>query len=326
MNLDTIRDLVADDLTSVDNTIETRLNSAVGLIEQMGSYIVGSGGKRVRPLLVVLAARACGYQEQGQGKEHAKLAAIVELIHTATLLHDDVVDESLLRRGRETANALWGDHASVLVGDFLYSRSFQMMTEVGRPKVMEILANTTNVISEGEVLQLVNCHDPDTTEASYLDVIHYKTAQLFEAGAQLGAVISDAAAVIEKALAQYGMHLGTAFQLIDDVLDYQSSPEDTGKNLGDDLAEGKPTLPLIHVMKHGDAEQVELVRQAIINGGRDQIKPILAAIQTTGAIDYTASVARKEADAAIEALQILPASVFRDALQGLAEFAVSRNY
>ncbi len=235
----------------------------MALINELGRYIINSGGKRLRPLLVLLAARACGYQ----GKQHLELAAVIEFIHTATLLHDDVVDASDLRRSNQTANAIWGNEAAVLVGDFLYSRSFEMMVSIGSMRVMEILSTTTNIIAEGEVLQLLNCHDPDTTEERYRDVIRYKTAKLFEASAQLGAVLGKQPQTIEQAMARYGMHLGTAFQLIDDALDYGSSGDDIGKNIGDDLAEGKPTLPLIHAMRNGTPEQVEAIRQAIENGG-----------------------------------------------------------
>jgi octaprenyl-diphosphate synthase len=250
----------------------------------------------------------------------------VEFIHTATLLHDDVVDASELRRGKETANALFGNEASVLVGDFLYSRAFQMMVEIGSMRVMEILADATNTIAEGEVLQLLNCNDPDTTEARYLEVIHNKTAKLFESAAQLGAVLTDQPIEIEESLAKYGMHLGCAFQLIDDVLDYTASSEDMGKNIGDDLAEGKPTLPLIHAMREGTPEQVKLIRSAIENGGLADIEQVMAAVTSTGAIDYTASAAQKEAQRAIESLAILPDSQYKQALQFLAEFSVNRNY
>jgi octaprenyl-diphosphate synthase len=321
-DIDDIRGLVEADAQAVDQLILKRLRSDVALINELGRYIINSGGKRLRPLLVLLAARACGYQ----GKAHIELAAVIEFIHTATLLHDDVVDVSDMRRGKETANAIWGNEAAVLVGDFLYSRSFEMMVSVGSMRVMEILSTTTNVIAEGEVLQLLNCHDPDTTEDRYRDVIRCKTAKLFEASAQLGGVLGESGRLIERALARYGMHLGTAFQLIDDALDYGLSGDDIGKNIGDDLAEGKPTLPLIHAMRHGTPAQVEVIREAIINGGLEQIDTVLGAIESTEAITYTAQSAQVEADLAMEALADLPASPYKEALYGLAEFSVTRSY
>ncbi|MDH3563306.1 MAG: polyprenyl synthetase family protein, partial [Gammaproteobacteria bacterium] len=262
MDYEAIKALVRDDLRAVDREIEARLQSDVALINQMGSYIVQSGGKRLRPVLVLLGSRAFGYQ----GHDHIRLAAIIEFIHTATLLHDDVVDASELRRGHTTANTIWGNEASVLVGDFLYSRAFEMMVEVGSMRIMEILAHTTNTIAEGEVLQLLNCHDAETTEQRYLEVVSRKTAKLFEAAARIGAILGGQPEATETALAAYGMHLGVAFQLVDDALDYSASPEDTGKNLGDDLAEGKPTLPLIHAINTGTPEQSQLLRKAIENG------------------------------------------------------------
>jgi octaprenyl-diphosphate synthase len=294
----------------------------VALINELGRYIVNSGGKRLRPLLVLLAARACGYQ----GEHHLELAAVIEFIHTATLLHDDVVDASELRRSNQTANAIWGNEAAVLVGDFLYSRAFEMMVSVGSMRVMEILARTTNVIAEGEVLQLLNCHDPDTSEERYRDVIRYKTAKLFEASSRLGAVLGKQPQSVERAMARYGMHLGTAFQLVDDALDYGSSGNNIGKNIGDDLAEGKPTLPLIHAMRNGTTEQVRVIREAIQNGGLEHIDLVLEAIESTNAIAYTAQSAQQEADLAIEALAELPASPYKEALYGLAEFSVNRDY
>ncbi len=322
LDIEDIRALVSTDAEGVDRLILTRLRSDVALINELGRYIINSGGKRLRPLLVLLAARACGYQ----GKQHLELAAVIEFIHTATLLHDDVVDASELRRSTQTANAIWGNEAAVLVGDFLYSRSFEMMVSIGSMRVMEILSTTTNIIAEGEVLQLLNCHDPDTSEERYRDVIRYKTAKLFEASAQLGAVLGKQSRTIERAMARYGMHLGTAFQLIDDALDYGSSGADIGKNIGDDLAEGKPTLPLIHAMRHGTPEQVGAIRRAIETGGRACIDVVLAAIESTKAIAYTAQSAQQEADLAIEALAELPASPYKEALYGLAEFSVSRSY
>ncbi|MGD8672890.1 MAG: octaprenyl diphosphate synthase [Thiogranum sp.] len=322
MDIEDIRQLVRADIQAVDRLILERLRSDVALINELGRYIINSGGKRLRPLLVLLASRACGYQ----GHDHIELAAVIEFIHTATLLHDDVVDASDLRRGNQTANAIWGNEAAVLVGDFLYSRSFEMMVSVGSMRVMEILSHTTNVIAEGEVLQLLNCHDPDTTEDRYRDVIRYKTAKLFEASAHLGAVLGGQPQHIEQAMARYGMHLGTAFQLIDDALDYGSSSENIGKNIGDDLAEGKPTLPLIHAMRNGTPEQVKAIRAAIEKGGREGIDTVMEAIESTRAIAYTAQSAQDEADLAIEALAELPAGPYKEALYGLADFSVNRSY
>ena len=322
MTIEEIQALIADDMGAVNELIIRRLASEVVLINQIGHYIVNSGGKRLRPVLAVLSARTMGY---GAG-HHIDLAAIVEFIHTATLLHDDVVDASELRRGKETANALWGNEASVLVGDFLYSRSFEMMVEVGSMRVMEILSKATNIISEGEVLQLLNVHDADTTEERYLNVIRYKTAKLFEAACQLGAVIAGAPAEQEEAMANYGMHLGTAFQLIDDVLDYSASSDEMGKNVGDDLAEGKPTLPLIYVMRTGSEAQAQVVREAIEQGGLDRLDEVMAAVESTGAIAYTAQTAREEADRAIAALSVIPDSPYKVAMVSLANFAVERGH
>ena len=322
MDIQQIRALIADDMQCVDDMIRQQLHSDVVLINQLGAYIIESGGKRLRPVIVLLSARACGYQ----GRHHIDMAAVIEFIHTATLLHDDVVDASELRRGRQTANAIWGNQASILVGDFLYSRSFQMMVTVGNARVMEIMADTTNVIAEGEVMQLLNCNDPDTTEQRYMEVIRYKTAKLFQGAGQLGPVLAGRPEAEEDGLARYGVHLGTAFQLIDDVLDYSHSSEQIGKNIGDDLAEGKPTLPLIHAMRHGTAEQNQIIRQAIEQGGRDNIQVVMKAIESTAAIDYTARLARKEADRAIEALAAIPSSPYKEALVGLAEYAVDRTY
>jgi octaprenyl-diphosphate synthase len=294
----------------------------VALINQLSHYIINSGGKRLRPLLVLLASRTCHYQ----GDQHINLAAVIEFIHTATLLHDDVVDASQLRRGNMTANAVFGNEASVLVGDFLYSRAFEMMVEANNMRIMEIMSHTTNRIAEGEVLQLLNCHDADTTEARYMEVVSRKTAKLFEAAAQIGAVLGEQPETVETALASYGLHLGIAFQLIDDVLDYSASPEDTGKNLGDDLAEGNPTLPLIHAMCQGTPKQAQLIRKAIENGGHDNMSAVCAAIESTGGIPYTAQAAQREANLAIAALDPLPASPYREALYSLAEFSVNRTY
>ena len=322
MDIELIRAPIADDLRAVDALIRQQLHSDVVLINQLAGHIIEGGGKRLRPVTVLLAARACGYA----GHDHIAAAAIIEFIHTSTLLHDDVVDESTLRRGRETANAIWGNQASVLVGDFLYSRSFQMMVGIGSMKVMEILADTTNTIAEGEVMQLLNCHDPDTTEERYMAVIYCKTAKLFEAAAQLGSVLAGRPREEELALGRYGKHLGTAFQLIDDVLDYRASSAELGKNIGDDLAEGKPTLPLIHAMRHGTAEEARIIREAIEQGGLDQFDSVIRAIESTGALDYTAQLAAGEAERAIAELTLLPDSPARDALVGLARFAVSRHY
>jgi len=322
MEIQDVLDLIADDKQAVDRLIQQRLASNVVLIDQISHYIINSGGKRLRPVLVLLAARALGYQ----GNQHIDLAAVVEFIHTATLLHDDVVDASELRRGQQSANAVFGNEASVLVGDFLYSRAFQMMVDVGSMRVMQILSDATNTIAEGEVLQLLNCHDPDTTEERYMDVIHYKTAKLFEAATQLGAVLAGRPVDEERAMARYGMHLGTAFQLIDDVLDYSASSEQLGKNIGDDLAEGKPTLPLIYAMRHGTAQQAALIRSAIENGGRENMAEITAAIESTGAIAYTSRSARQEADRALAELANFPDSPYKQALAALAEFSVARAY
>jgi len=322
MDLEAINHLIADDLSAVNRTIHARLESNVSLIKQLAFYIVNGGGKRMRPMLVLLSARALDYD----GPHHINLSTIIEFIHTATLLHDDVVDASELRRGQETANAVWGNEASVLVGDFLYSRAFEMMVEVGNPRIMEIMAQTTNTIAEGEVLQLLNTNDAATTEERYLEVIQRKTAKLFEAAAQIGAVISTATRAQEQALARYGMHIGAAFQLIDDILDYSASSEQIGKNIGDDLAEGKPTLPLIHAMRIGTQSQANTIRQAIETGGRKNIAAVMAAIESTDALSYTARAAEKEAQSAAESIASLPASTYKDALFALAEFSVKRNY
>ena len=322
MDFNSIRQLADADMQAVNALIQRRLHSEVVLINQLSHYIIGSGGKRLRPLLALLVARACGYQ----GNKHIDTAAIVEFIHTATLLHDDVVDESDMRRGKETANNVWGNQAAVLVGDFLYSRSFEMMVDVGSMRVMEILSTTTNTIAEGEVLQLLNCHDPDTTEERYMEVIHSKTAKLFEAACQLGAVLAGLDADKEQAMAKFGMHLGTAFQLVDDVLDYTADAEEMGKNVGDDLAEGKPTLPLIIAMQRADADTAALLRQAVEQGGLDHIDTIMQAIKDTQAIDYTLARATQETQAAIAALQCLPDSPHRQALESLAWFAINRNH
>jgi octaprenyl-diphosphate synthase len=321
-SIEGVNSLVSQDMDAVNQLIHKRLYSDVALVNQVSSYIINSGGKRLRPMLVLLSARVFGYT----GNQHHNLASIVEFIHTATLLHDDVVDSSDRRRGNDTANALWGNEAAVLVGDFLYSRAFQMMVDTGRMRIMEILSDATNTIAEGEVMQLLNCHDPETTEQRYLDVIQCKTAKLFEAAAQLGAVLCDATSEQEQAMAKFGMHLGTAFQLVDDVLDYSASPDKMGKNVGDDLAEGKPTLPLIRAMRQGTPEQSDLIRHAIEAGGRNNISAVTEIIQSTDAIAYTASKAREEANLAIQTLQIMPSTIYTDALKTLADFSVSRTF
>jgi len=313
--------LIAADMRAVDAIIRQRLHSEVVLVRQVAEYIINSGGKRLRPALVLLSAGAAGYA----GTRHHELAAVVEFIHTATLLHDDVVDESALRRGRETANALFGNAASVLVGDFLYSRAFQMMVDVDDMRVMQVLADATNIIAEGEVLQLMNCHDADVDETRYLQVIRYKTAKLFEAAARLGGILSRRGETVERALANYGMHLGTAFQIIDDVLDYSGEEAETGKHLGDDLAEGKPTLPLIYVMRQGAPAQAALVRNAIETGGRDCFAEVLAAVRESGALEHARAAAVREAEMAAQAISCLEDSNYKKALLELKVLAVERN-
>jgi octaprenyl-diphosphate synthase len=320
--IENLKQLLAADMAAVDQVVRTRLRSEVLLVNQIGEYIVNSGGKRLRPALVVLSAEAFGYR----GKHHYDLAAVVEFIHTATLLHDDVVDESELRRGRATASALFGNAASVLVGDFLYSRAFQMMVEVGEMRVMQTLADATNTIAEGEVLQLLNCHDADVDTDNYMRVIHCKTAKLFEAAMRLGAILSKASAADEQAAAEYGMHLGTAFQLVDDVLDYSADELQTGKHLGDDLAEGKPTLPLIYAMQHGSTEQAAVVRSAIEQGDMGKFVEVLQIIRATGALDFTRQQAMREADAACAAIASLPDSKHKQCLLELAHFAATRQF
>ena len=322
MEFSSIRELIEDDLKATDALILDRLRSDVVLINQVGHYIVNSGGKRLRPMIVLLAARAMGYE----GTSHIDLAAIVEFIHTATLLHDDVVDDSDQRRNRDTANAVWGNAASVLVGDFLYSRSFEMMVAVDAMRIMEVLSHATNRIAEGEVLQLLNCNDPDTDESRYREVILRKTATLFEAGARLGAIVSDSDPETEAGLAAYGLHLGMAFQMIDDALDYGSSGQDIGKNLGDDLAEGKPTLPLIRAIELSEPGTRDMLRAVIETGGCDRIDDVIQAIESTDAIAYTARLAADEAAQAKAALGVLPESAFRKALAAVADFSVSRSF
>jgi len=322
LSLETLYAPIVHDMQAVDAVIRQRLHSDVVLIRQVAEYIIGAGGKRLRPALVLFSAGALGYR----GTQHQEMAAVVEFVHTATLLHDDVVDESDLRRGNKTANALFGNAASVLVGDFLYSRAFQMMVAVGSMRVQEVLADATNVIAEGEVLQLLNCHNADIEVGQYLQVIRFKTAKLFEAAARLGAILSNASPEIEEGMARYGMHLGTAFQIVDDVLDYSGDETTTGKHLGDDLAEGKTTLPLIHAMKHGNSAQSDCVRRAIEEGGRADFSQVLAAIHATGALEEARRHAKVEAELALEAIAPIPPSVFKDALLQLAAFSVAREF
>jgi octaprenyl-diphosphate synthase len=321
-SLDALRSLVGDDWGDVNRVIYRRLGSDVALVNQVAHHIIHNGGKRLRPLAVLLAARACGYR----GDAHVSAAAIIEFIHTATLLHDDVVDGSGLRRGQETANSMFGNQASVLVGDFLYSRAFQMMVEIDDIKILSVMANATNTIAEGEVLQLMNCNNPDITEEDYMEVIYRKTAKLFEAGTRIAAILSKQDERIEQALIGFGRHLGLAFQLVDDALDYAAKPEELGKNIGDDLAEGKPTLPLIYAMAHGSAAERHMIREAIETGGTQNLTSIQLAIESSGGLRYTAERARIEAEAAVAALGQLPASKFRDGLTGLAQFAIHRRF
>jgi octaprenyl-diphosphate synthase len=321
-SLDALRNVVGDDWGGVNRVIYRRLGSDVALVNQVAHHIIHNGGKRLRPLAVLLASRACGCSNDA----HVAAAAIIEFIHTATLLHDDVVDSSDLRRGQRTANAMFGNQASVLVGDFLYSRAFQMMVEINEIRILDVMADATNTIAEGEVLQLMNCNNPDITEADYMEVIYRKTAKLFEAGTRLGAILAGRDDRTEQALVSFGRHLGLAFQLVDDALDYDAKPEELGKNIGDDLAEGKPTLPLIYAMDHGSAAERHMIREAIETGGTRNLTSIQLAIETSGGLRYTAERAREEADAAIAALGPLAQSKFRDGLCALAQFAVNRRY
>lgn len=322
MTLEEIRALSDADMAEVNAAILQQLNSDVALINQLGYYIISGGGKRIRPMIAVLAARALNYQGHG----HITVAALIEFIHTATLLHDDVVDESDLRRGKATANAAFGNAASVLVGDFIYTRAFQMMTSLDSMRILQLMASATNVIAEGEVQQLMNCNDPDISEDNYMQVIYSKTARLFEAAAQSSAILAGASQQQELAMQDYGRYLGTAFQLIDDLLDYSAGNE-LGKNLGDDLNEGKPTLPLLHAMHNGTPEQAAMIRTAIEEGnGRDLLDPVLAAMQACGSLAYTQQRAEEEADKAIQALSCIPDSPYREALIGLAHLAVHRNH
>jgi octaprenyl-diphosphate synthase len=315
------RTLMAPDMAEVDAVIHRRLTSQVALVNQISHYIVNAGGKRVRPLLLLLVSRALGTQST----QRHEMAAVVEFIHTATLLHDDVVDESSLRRGRETANAMFGNAASVLVGDFLYSRAFQMMVSTNRLRVLDVLAEATNVIAEGEVLQLMNMHDPDLSVDDYLRVIEYKTAKLFEASARLGAVIADAPAEVEEACAAYGRAVGTAFQLIDDLLDYEGSTAELGKNIGDDLREGKPTLPLLVAMQRGTEAERELIRQAVIKGEVERMAEIVAIVKATGALEATREAAKAQAQLAREQLGLIPESEFKASLLQLTLDSVQRS-
>jgi len=322
LDLNVIRELVRDDWAGVNREILESLESDVALVNSVSRYIVNSGGKRLRPLLVLLAARACGYE----GDKHIQAAVIIEFIHTATLLHDDVVDSSALRRGLATAHSVFGNQASVLVGDFLYSRSFQLMVRVGHMRIMDVLADATNTIAEGEVLQLMNCNEPDTTEEQCMEVIYRKTAKLFEAGMLISAILAGQTRAIEDALSEYGRKLGCAFQLVDDALDYGTGNADLGKNIGDDLAEGKPTLPLIHALKNASPAEQLVIRKAIEEGGLDDIDGIVATIKATGALAYTTRLAEQATDAAIAALAPVPDSVYKDSLIQLAQFAVRRQY
>jgi octaprenyl-diphosphate synthase len=321
LTFDGVSNLARDDMEAVDRLISSSLESDVELVSQVSRYIVASGGKRLRPLIVLLAARAFGYE----GEQHVRAAAIIEFIHTATLLHDDVVDSSSRRRGKDSANTVFGNQTSVLVGDFLYSRAFQMMVDIGNMRVMQIMADATNTIAAGEVLQLMNVHDPDTTEDAYREVIYRKTARLFEAGAHIAAVLNERCDADESAMIDYGRNLGMAFQLVDDALDFDASPEELGKNLGDDLAEGKATLPLIHAMQHGSNPERELIRHAIREGGLEDMDRIQSIIESTGALQYTAARAQEAADAAIGALSEIPDSDYKQALIDIADFSVRRR-
>ncbi|QIM64629.1 octaprenyl diphosphate synthase [Frederiksenia canicola] len=321
--LDQISALAKHDMQAVDHAILAQLNSDVVLINQLGHYIISGGGKRIRPLIAVLAARALGYQ----GHDHITCAAFVEFIHTATLLHDDVVDESDMRRGKETANARFGNAASVLVGDFIYTRAFQMMTSLNSLPVLKVMSDATNVIAEGEVQQLMNVNDPETTEENYMQVIYSKTARLFEAATQCAALVANANEAEVTALQNYGRYLGTAFQLVDDILDYSANAEKLGKNIGDDLAEGKPTLPLLHAMRNGNPQQADLIREAIEQGGkRDALDEILAIMAEQKSLDYTMQRAKQEAQKAVDAIAMLPESEFKQALSSLAYLSVDRSY
>jgi octaprenyl-diphosphate synthase len=326
VDIDRLLGLVGPEMDAVDTRITDQLSSDVALINQLSGYIINAGGKRLRPVSVLLSAKACSLTQAAENESVVTLAAIIEFIHTATLLHDDVVDESSMRRGQETANEVWGNAASVLVGDFLYSRSFQMMVEVGSMRVMEILSHTTNRISEGEVMQLINCGSAETTEEQYMETIRCKTAILFAAATQLGAVITGQASAVENALRAYGLHLGIAFQLVDDILDYTADADAMGKNVGDDLAEGKPTLPLINALERGSKADQEIITDAITNASRDKLEEVMKIIESTGALGYTARRARQEAFEAQQALTIIPESSYKEAMMDLAAFAVERTH
>lgn len=322
MDFKAIQTLTANDMAKVNETIQAQLNSDVSLINQLGFYIVSGGGKRLRPLLALLSARALGYQ----GEAHITSAAFIEFIHTATLLHDDVVDESDMRRGKATANAAFGNAASVLVGDFIYTRSFQMMTTLGSLKILELMSEAVNVIAEGEVQQLMNCNNPDTTEESYMQVIYSKTARLFEAATQIGAILTESSPEVETAMQNYGKYLGTAFQLIDDVMDYTADGKEMGKNVGDDLAEGKPTLPLLYAMHNAAPVQASMIREAIEKAnGMERLDDIMSVMKDTGSLEYTTNKAYEEADKAIAELSVVPDSEYKQALITLAHLAVKRS-
>ena len=323
MDIKAIQQLISDDMHKVNEKILAQLNSDVALINQLGFYIIHSGGKRIRPMIATLAAKALGYQ----GEQHITCAAFIEFIHTATLLHDDVVDESELRRGNPTANAEFGNAASVLVGDFIYTRSFQLMTQLNSLKILQVMSEATNVIAEGEVQQLMNVRDPDTTEENYMRVIYSKTARLFEVSTQTAAIVAGANEMQEKALQDYGRYLGTAFQLVDDVLDYSANATELGKNIGDDLAEGKPTLPLLHAMRSGNAEQAQLIRDTIEQGGNlEALDDILAIMTQYKSLDYAMQRAKEEAQKAVDVIRILPESEYKNALISLAYLSVDRTY
>ena len=323
MDIKTIQALIDADMQKVNETILAQLNSEVTLINQLGYYIIQSGGKRIRPMIAALSANALGYR----GEQHITCAAFIEFIHTATLLHDDVVDESAMRRGNPTANAEFGNAASVLVGDFIYTRAFQLMTQLNSLKILQIMSEATNVIAEGEVQQLMNICDPNTTEENYMRVIYSKTARLFEASTQTAAIVANATAEQELALQDYGRYLGTAFQLVDDVLDYSANAIQLGKNVGDDLAEGKPTLPLLHAMHHGNETQAQLIRKTIEQGGnRDVLDEVLTIMNEYQSLDYAMVRAKQEAQKAVDAIQFLPESEYKRALISLAYLSVDRTY
>jgi octaprenyl-diphosphate synthase len=318
-----IRSVVEKDFQAVNQHIIEQLHSDVPLVENIGHYIVEAGGKRLRPVLVLLSAKSCGLNSQ----QHIPLATVIEFIHTATLLHDDVVDMSTLRRGRPTVNSEWNNPSSVLVGDFLYSRAFQILVNIGNMRIMEIIADTTNKIAEAEVLQLINKHNPEASESNYMNVIRNKTAILFQAAAHCGGILADANAPSQDSLQRYGMHLGMAFQLIDDALDYDGDSDAMGKNIGDDLTEGKPTLPLIYAMAHGSSEQASLIEQCLNTEKLpdNSLQQVLEIVRQTGALDYTRQIAESESAKALDCLEQLPASEYRDALAALARFAVNRR-